>query len=749
MNAKAGEMGRRQFIQVGLVAGAGLLVACEAPRVRAAARDHGTGPGKGFAPNAWIRIDPDDTVTVMVKHTELGQGTSTGLCMIVAEELEVDWSRVRFEIAPVAPVYKNPEFGVQATGGSTGVKTSWDTLRTAGAATRELLVSAAAALWNVPTTECRPESGTIVHGPTGKRLRHGELLEKAATMTPPEEVRLKQPGEFRIIGRPYPRLDTSDKARGRTVYGMDLKMDGLLTAAVIHAPMIGGTPASVDDREARSMPGVRDIVILDTGVAAAADSFWQARQAAHALRIQWNGGDADLSSETMAARFADWIGEKGVRVREDGKVERAMEGAARRILSVYTLPYQAHACPEPMNCTAHVLPDRCEVWAPTQAQESAREIAARITALPLRSVRVHTPFVGGGFGRRSMRDFVAEAVRLSMTLKRPVKVIWTREEDMRNDYYRPASYNRLEAGLDRDGYPVAWIHKAVGQSEMNPIIEESGPSILPQWLPSPIRYGLARVIVPLGKRFMGPKGAMSGSVDMAYAIENVRIEYVRAETPVPVGPWRSVGDSRNAFVNESFIDEIAAASGKDPVDLRLRLLRDAPRHRAVLEVAAAKAGWGRRPPEGIFRGVALHAFHGTPVAMVADVSVEKNGRVRVHRVVCGVECGTAVNPRMVEAQIAGGVVFGLTATLKSSVSIKNGRVREANFDDFPILRMRETPRVETHIVKSTAPPNGVGEAGVPPVAPAVANGLFQATGIRIRSLPVNPDELSSPRPASA
>jgi CO/xanthine dehydrogenase Mo-binding subunit len=418
-----------------------------------------------------------------------------------------------------------------------------------------------------------------------------------------------------------------------------------------------------------------------------------------------------------------------------------MERAERRLQAVYELPYQAHACPEPMNCTAHVLPRRCEVWAPTQAQEPAREIAARITGLPLRAVQVHTPLVGGGFGRRAIQDFVAEAVRLSMAAKAPVKVVWSREEDIRDDFFRPASYNLLEAGLDRNGYPLAWIHKAVGQSEMVPLIEMAGPSVLPEWLPLSLRRVLSNAVVPVARRVMSPRQAMSGSTDMTYAIEHVRVEYVCAEVGVPVGPWRSVADSRTAFAKESFMDEIALASGKDPVDLRLRLLREAPRHKAVLETAATKAGWGKRPSGGVFQGVAFHVYHGTPVAMVAEVSVETDGRVRVHRVVSAVDCGTAVNPDQVKAQITGGVIYGLTATLKSVATIGEGRVRQSNFNDFPILRMNEAPSVEVHILGSTAAPMGVGEAGVPPVAPAVTNALFRATQKRIRALPVNPADL--------
>jgi CO/xanthine dehydrogenase Mo-binding subunit len=369
-------------------------------------------------------------------------------------------------------------------------------------------------------------------------------------------------------------------------------------------------------------------------------------------------------------------------------------------------------------------------------------MAARITGLPLDAVHVHTPYVGGGFGRRGGNDYVDESVRISKAVKAPVKVVWSREEDIRNDPFRPAFYNRVEAGLDRDGNPVAWIHRAVGQCQIDAMIDTAAPSLMPQWLPSSLRYGLGGLIAPIAKRTMGPDSAMSGSVDMAYGIENIRIEYIRAEVPVPVGAWRSVGDSRNAFVNESFMDEIAAASERDPLDLRLSLLKEAPKHRAVLKMAAEKAGWGRRLPEGRFQGLAVHAFHGTPVAMVAEVSVEKGGQIRVHRVVCAVDCGIAVNPKMVKAQIRGGVVFGLTATLKSAISVRNGRIQEGNFDDFPILRMDEMPEVAVHIIRSTEPPKGVGEPGVPPVAPAVTNALFRATGRRVRKIPIDLSALS-------
>ena len=737
------ELDRRQFIKVSLIAGAGLVVTSYAPAPgRADAVEFRKGAGGGLIPNAWIRIAPDDTVTVMIKHTELGQGTSTGLCMIAAEELEADWSRMRFEFAPVAKVYKNPDIGVQATGGSTGVKTSWDPLRRAAAATREMLVAAAAEAWAVPPSSCRAENGTVIHEADGMRLRYGELLERAAAVRPPRAPRLKKAADFKIVGQPLPRLDGEDKARGRIRYGMDFTMPGLLTAAVVHAPMLGGRPASVDDGTARTMAGVRAVVTLESAVAVVGDTYWQARKAADSLKVEWKGGTPTLSNESVFRLFEEESGKRGVRLRNDGNVEEAMRKAERQIRAVYELPYQAHACPEPMNCAARVTPRACDVWAPTQSQEPARDLAARITGLPLRAVHVHTPFVGGGFGRRGMLDVIGEAIMVSRAVKAPVKVIWSREEDIRNDFFRPSTYNVVEAGLDKDGYPVAWIHKAVGQNEMDILVEMAGASILPEWLPSSVRHGVAALIVPFAKRFMGPEAAVSGSADMAYAIEHVRVEYVKVETPVPVGPWRSVGDGRNAFVKESFMDEIAVASRRDPVDLRMKLLGHAKKESNVLEMAATKAGWGGSSAGGIAQGVALHTYHGTPVAMVAEVSVEKGGAFRVHRVVCAVDCGTAVNPRTVTSQLVGALFFGLTA-VKSSLRLRDGRVQQSNFNDFPVLRMDEVPRVEVHLVKSAAPPNSVGEVGVPPIAPAVTNALFRATGKRIRRLPVDRADLTA------
>jgi CO/xanthine dehydrogenase Mo-binding subunit len=737
---------RRNFLKVSFAAGAGLMVgfnvspddgcANAADKVRLI-------DGKILEPNAWIRIHPDSTVTVIVNHSEMGQGITTALSMIVAEELAADWSKVNTEIAPAAAVYKNPAFGVQATGGSTSVETSWDILRTAGAATRELLVSAAAANWKVPVSECRANNGIVLHTPSGKTAAYGQLLEKAAGMKIPENPQLKSPKDFSLIGRPIPRLDSAIKAKGKAVYGIDVYQPGMLSAASVHAPVLGAKLKSVDDSAAKSMPGVRHVLTLESGVTVVADTFWQANNAAKMLDIQWaTKSQTELSTQGIMSRWAELIKTEGEVARNDGDASGAMKKAFRKISAVYTLPYQAHACPEPMNCTVHVRKDSCEIWVPTQAQGVAQDIAADICGLSLDKVQVHTTYLGGGFGRRGVSDFVAEAVQISKAVNAPVKLLWTREEDMRNDRYRPASYNILEAGLDQNGLPTAWIHRAIGSAEIEGIIREAAPAFLPAWLPRKIKNPAGKIAASLILRAKIAEDAMGGSATMAYGIENVRIEHVKDNPGIPFGAWRSVAYSRNGFVVESFMDEIAAASGMDPVDLREQLLKEAPRHRNVLRIVAEKSGWGKSKSAGVFQGVALQAFHNTPVAMVADISVADDGRVTVHKVVCAVDCGTVINPKIVEAQLIGGIVFGLTATLKSSITVEKGRVQQSNFDEFPLLRMDEVPKVDVYIAESKEPPSGIGEVGVPPIAPAVTNAIFTATAKRLRSLPVDYDKLA-------
>ena len=745
MGSGALEMKRRDFIKAGFIAGTGLVVAFHLSgtvrpanaKAKAATYKQGL-----LQPNAWIRIDKDDYVTVIVKHSELGQAITTASCMIVAEELEADWSRMRAEIAPVAKVYRNPEFGVQGTGASSSVKTSWDVLRKAGAATKELLISAAAEYWKVSPAECKAQKSTVFHKPSGKQMRYGQLLEKAAAIQVPKKPRLKSEDEFSIIGKRYHRLDTRQKMKGETIYGIDIGMPGLLNATVVHPPEIGGKLKSANDTNAKTMSGIKGIMPIESGVAVVAEHFWQAMRAVEELDITWEKSpETKLSSDGITNRWADLVQQKGKVVREEGDVKGAMQTASKKLSAVYELPFQAHACPEPMNCTAHVRSDRCDIWAPTQFPEAAREVAARITGLDLEAVKVNTTFIGGGFGRRFSTDDVAEAVEVSKKMKAPVKVIWSREEDMRNDYYRPAFYNLVEAGLDAQGLPIAWRHKAVGPAMMDKLFSTATPSMVPDWLPRSMKDGAARFLAGLASRFEGPEATMAGSATIQYGIKNILIEYIKDDPGVPVGPWRGVANSRNAFVVESFMDEIASVSETDPVELRMKLLKMAPKHLGVLQLAAEKAGWGRQFSEGRHQGIAAHVYKDTPAAMVAEISVEGDGQVKVHRVVCAVDCGIVINPKNVEAQIAGGIAFGLSATLKSAVSIKDNRIQESNFDDFPILQIDEMPRVDVYLVKSDAPPAGIGEVGVPPIAPAVANAIFAATGKRIRKLPVDPAEL--------
>ncbi|MBI5248663.1 MAG: xanthine dehydrogenase family protein molybdopterin-binding subunit [Desulfomonile tiedjei] len=737
---------RRQFLQVSFIAGVGLVVGCSFHKAEASL-DAPASPvekaSKPLAPNAWIRISGSGEVTVVVNHSELGQGIFTALAMIAAEELEADWSKVRTEMASMDPVYANPAFGVQATGGSTSVRTCWVALKKAGAATRELLVAAAASTWGVSVRECRAESGKVVHGPSGRSLLYGQLVEKAASMPVPHDVPLKKHRDFKVIGKKMRRLDTELKTQGRAVFGMDVRLKGLLTAVVVHPPVFGARLKSLDHSKAMSMPGVRHVVPISTGVAVVADRFWQAKKAVETLRIEWDQGNkANLGSENIRARWVELAKQRGDRVRDQGDVDIALKKAAKVVEAVYELPFQAHGCPEPMNCTAFVRGDGCDVWVPTQNQGGSHEIAAAITGLDLDRVRVHTTFSGGGFGRRGDVDFVAEAVEVSKAVKVPVKVVWTREEDIRNDHFRPASYHVLRAGLDATGKPVALHYLFVGPSWMDGMIETLAPAIMPRWFPRFLKNAAAHGAVPIAKYFKSAEAASEGASTMAYAMEHIRVEYIKDDPGVPTGAWRSVAHSGHAFVVESFVDEIAMASGNDPFQLRMDLLRNAPKRRKVLKIAAEKSGWEKKPPDGIHRGIAVHDFHDTPAAMVTEVSVDKAGQVRVHRVVCAVDCGTVINPKNVEAQISGAIAFGLTATLKGSITIGKGRAEQSNFDDFPLLRMDEMPKVEVHIVESEAAPTGIGEVGVPPIAPAVANAVFAATGKRIRKLPITSRDLA-------
>jgi isoquinoline 1-oxidoreductase beta subunit len=651
--------------------------------------------GKIWSPNPWVRLGRDGTVTLVIDRSEMGQGVVTGLATLVAEELEVDLDQIRTEFAPADPVYNNRMFEEQTTGGSTSVRAGWNHLRQAGAEVRERLLQGAARHWQVPAAECGASRGCIVHGPSGRSARYAELLEQAAAVPAPKSIQLKPAGEWRLIGTRAPRLEIPDMVRGRTVYGSDVQIPGMLYATVLRCPVFGGAVARFEDGAARGVPGVKRVLTIGSGIAVVADNTWSALRARDLLQVSWReGGNADLDSAAIRERLRRAVERPGEVARTQGDVGHALGRSRRTVEALYETPYLAHAPMEPMNCTAHVGEGRCEVWAPTQAQGGARETAARVCGLPLRAVQVHTTYMGGAFGRRLEQDFVAEAVEISKAVAAPVQVLWTRADDMQHDFYRPASCVLLRAALDEAGRPMAWL-----------------------------------------QRIAGPDLALDG-VDVPYRIPNVREEHVREDPGVPTGPWRSVGASQNAFAIEAFVDELAHAAGQDPLTYRLALLEHSPRHRAVLELAAHKAEWSKPPPAGRFRGIAVYRSFGSYVAQVAELSIESEGALRVHRVVCAGDCGTVVNPDAAAAQLEGGVVFGLTAALRGEIEVGRGRVLQASFRDYPLLTMSDCPAVEVHLVKSQEPPGGVGEPGVPPIAPAAANAAFAATGMRVRRLPI-------------
>jgi isoquinoline 1-oxidoreductase beta subunit len=644
----------------------------------------------------WIRVAAEGTVTLVVGQSEMGQGTTTGLAMLAAEELAIDLAQIRVESAPAHRAYFNPCFGEQLTGGSTSVRGWWQPLREAAAGARERLVSAAAGSWGVSRKECHAEHGMVVHAPTGRRLGYGELAQAAAALPTPRTVRLKRPGFFRIIGTPQPRLDLVAHVTGRAVFGSDVSIPDMLVATVMRCPVLGGKLKRVDARRARAMEGVHSVLAMDRGVAVIAENAWSELRAREALTATWDeGSQAALDSAEIRRRFEQAAARRGRVARDDGDVPRALRSAAHVVDAVYETPYLAHATMEPMNCTAQVRPDGCDIWVPTQAQTAAQEVAARATGLRRNQVRIHTTCMGGGFGRRLDQDFVEEVVQIAKAVGRPVQVLWTRDDDMRHDHYRPANYTHLRAGLDKRGSPVAWF-----------------------------------------QRIVGPPLALEG-VDVPYSIASIREEHVEVDPGVPTGPWRSVGASQNAFVIESFIDQLAHAAGADPLAFRRKLLGKTPRHRTVLDLAASKAGWGTPPAVGRHRGVAVYHSFGSYVAQVAEVSVSESGEIQVHRVICAVDCGIAVNPDLIAAQMEGSIVFGLSAALKGEITLEHGRVMQASFRDYPILTIGEMPEVEVHIVPRRSNPGGVGEPGVPPIAPAVANAVFAATGRRIRALPIH------------
>ena len=699
---------RRAFLETAGAAGAGLVISFYLPS-GLRFRSPTAGP---FAPNAWLRIGEDESVLVIVDRSEMGQGVTTALPMLLAEELEADWSRIRIEFAPADKAYTNPMFGMQGTGGSTSVRAAYTPLRKAGAAARELLVAAAAQTWGVEKAECRAERGAVVHARSKRRLTYGKLVTKAATLGAPPDVPLKDPKDWKILGTRVRRLDTPPKVDGSAQFGIDVKVPGMLVAVVARSPVFGGKVTSFDAAKAKAVPGVRQVVQISSGVAVVADGYWPAKKGRDALAVTWDEGPtASVSSATIAQLFGQRAEQAGAVARHAGDPDGTLGSAPAKVDAVYDLPFLAHATMEPMNCTAHVRADGVDIWAPTQFQTGAQGFGAKIGGVTPDKVKVHTTYLGGGFGRRFELDFIQEALETSKAVGAPVKVIWSREDDIRNAQYRPANHHRMRAGLDANGQPVAWTHRIVA------------PSIMARVFPDTVKNGL-------------DEEAVEGGVGMPYAIPNVHVDYLLTDTGIPVGFWRSVNNSYNAFAVESFIDELAHAAKKDPYEYRRDLLGKAPRHLGALNLAASKAGWGTAPPAGRARGIAVYKSFESYVAEVAEVCVATDGAVKVHRVVCAVDCGPVVNPSIVEAQMESAIVYGLTAALYGEIAIEGGRVKQSNFHDYQMLRLAEMPKVEVYIVPSTDAQGGVGEPGTPPIAPAVANAIFAATGKRIRKLPI-------------
>jgi isoquinoline 1-oxidoreductase beta subunit len=695
---------RRSFLKTGAVAAGGLMLGFYLPENNSLEAQSAVGKL-----NAYVQVGTDDTVTLYIHKAEMGQGTVTSLSMLLAEELECDWKKIRTEFPGVDPVAFGPMQGVF---GSMSVRTSWEPLRKAGATAAEMLIQAAAQKWNVPKSQCRVENNTVVNVNTKEKLSYGSLAEAASKLPVPQYgVALKDPTLFKLVGKPQKRMDTPAKVSGKTTFGIDVKVPGMLYASLHRCPVFGGKVKSFDATKAKAVPGVKNVVQISNGVAVLADNTWAAMEGRKALVVEWDEGKlATTSSATIRKTFADLAEKPGAVARKEGDVAAALANASRKIEAVYEVPYLSHAPMEPLNAVAHVRADGADVWSGMQIQSVARQTAAAAAGLPQEKVQIHTVYLGGGFGRRGGADFIGEAVEISKAAGVPVKLQWTRDDDLQHDTYRPASYTKFTSALDDKGMPTVWNARVVCPSFAG------------------LRNGVDRT-------------GVEGIAEIRYTIPNVLVEYHPPDVGIPVSYWRSVGYSHNTFFTESFLDELAVASKQDPVEFRRKLLAKAPRMLGVLELAAEKAGWNKPLPAGRHRGVAVVDNLGSFNAQIAEVSVDKS-KVRVHRVVCAVDCGYVVNPAIVVQQIESGIVYGLSALLRGEITIDRGRVQQTNFNNYEPLRMDEMPVIETYIVPSTNPPGGIGEASTPAITPAVTNAIFSATGKRIRKLPVKPEDLA-------
>jgi isoquinoline 1-oxidoreductase beta subunit len=715
MNTRIQNIDRRDFLKIGATAAGGLVIGFYLPAKNEAAAQN---PPSVQTLNAFVQIGTDDMILFTIHKPEFGQGTVTSLSMLLAEELECDWKKVKTQFADkIDPVYGSP---IQGVYGSTAIRTSWEPLRKAGATACEMLLQAAANKWGIPKSQCRAQNGLITNLATNERVSFGSVAEAASKLEIPRQASMKDPTNFHLIGTSVPRLDTPDKISGKTTFGIDVRMPGMLYASLERCPVSGGKVKSFDASATKTVPGIKQVVQISNGVAVVAENTWAANQGRKALKIDWDEGpNANASTAGLRQMFAEMAGKPGAEARKVGDAQAALSAAAKKIEAVYEVPYLSHAPMEPMNCTARVAADECEFWAGIQMQNISRNIAAKAAGLPPEKVRVNTMYLGGGFGRRGRQDFVRESVEIAKAVGGgiPVKLTWTREDDMTNDGYRPMSYVRFSGAVDADGWPTVWVARLVAPSFTG------------------MRNGI-------------DNSAVGGVANIPYEIPNVYVDYhAPYVTPdvlndfrppgfgIPVDYWRAPGANSNSYYTESFIDELAAAGGKDPIEVRKRLLSKTPRLVAVLELAAEKAGWGKPLPRGRFQGVAAGTNSGAFSAQIAEISIEK-GKVTVHRVVTAVDVGQIINPRGAVQQIESGIIYGLSAALRGAITIDKGRVQQTNFHQYEPLRMNEVPKIEVYLLPNSNSPGGLGEHSNPHSVPALTNAIFKATGMRIRQLPV-------------
>ena len=709
---------RRTMLRATAAVGGGLMLSVSLPRLNAA-----LAADADFAPSAFVRIDPEGKITFTIPQVEMGQGIYTALSMLLAEELDAPFAHVTAEAAPPNDkLYGNPLLGFQVTGGSTSIRAFWTPMRIAGATARAMLVQAAAAKWSVDRASCRTENGQVLHDASARKAPYGDLVQATAALTPPQDPPLKPATDFKLIGKSLKRLDTPDKVNGKAVYGIDARPEGVKIATLASCPVFGGKVAHVNDERAKTIPGVRQVIVFDDFVAVVGDHMWAAKKGLDALDITWDEGpNASMSTADVLNGLVFASENKGAVAKTTGDVAKAL-GEGTKLEAAYHVPFLAHAPMEPMNCTVHVRPDACEIWVGNQVVTRAQGIAAELTGLPLEKVIIHNHLIGGSFGRRLEVDYIAKAVRIAQRVEGPVKVIWTREEDLQQALYRPFYFDRFQATLS-GGKIAAWSHKIAGSS------------VLARWRPPAFKDGLDR-------------DAVDGAVDFPYDTPNLHIEYVRTEPPGVLTCFlRSVGPGHNIFVVESFVDELAHAAGKDPVAFRRAHLEKEPRLLACLNLAAEKSGWGSALPARVGRGVACQSVFGSYVAAIVEAEVDDEGEIAIRRVTAAVDCGTVVNPDSVEAQIQGGLIFGLTAALHNEITIAKGRVQQSNFNNYRMMRINEAPAIEVHLMRNGEVPGGIGEPGTSIAGPALANALFAATGVRLRSLPVDRKQLA-PRKAA-